>query len=272
MTVRASSGQARLLPHFGTRDWRSSLSTMWSLFEHAIMSIESVTPSTDQGFAMNRVAGSSLSAKTQRIPDPPSVGYSRESVAVERTPFQIAVQVRDIAEARRFYLGVLGGGGGRSDEQRLDFNLYGYQVVCHLDPQLGRQGRTTSHYDPVVGKFVPVSHCGIVLETKEWSALAERLMQHKVAFEPSVCFKSDPGEQATLYLLDPSGNALEFKSSRIVAEQLLRRERKKTLGKYAPWAILAAFIWCWILLHGRESANEIPAQLPPCLTKGFCMP
>jgi extradiol dioxygenase family protein len=178
-------------------------------------------------FAMNRVSGSSLSAHTQRIPGPPSLGYSRESDVVETTPLQIAVQVRDIAEARRFYQGVLGCGDARSDEQRLDFNLYSHQVVCHLDPELGRQGRTTSHYDPVVGKFVPASHCGIVLEKKEWSALAERLMQHKVAFEPSVCVKSAPGEQATLYLLDPSGNALEFKSSRIVAEQLLRRERRK---------------------------------------------
>jgi extradiol dioxygenase family protein len=221
---------------------------------------------------MNIVAGSSLSAKTQQIPGPPSVEYSRKSVVVETTPFPIAVQVRDIAEARRFYQGVLGCEDGRSDEQRLDFNLYGHQFVCQLDPQLGREGRTTSHYDPVVGKFVPVSHCGIVLEAKEWSALAERLMRHKVAFEPSVCFKSAPGEQATLYLLDPSGNALEFKSSRIVAEQLLRRERKKALGKYAPWAILTAFIWCWILLHAREPPNEMPAQLPPCATKGFCVP
>jgi uncharacterized protein len=183
----------------------------------------------------------------------------------------MAVQVRDIAEARRFYQGVLGGRDGRSDEQRLEFNLYGHQFVCHLDPQLGRLGRTTSHYDPVGGKFVPVSHCDIVLGTKEWNALAERLMQHKVAFEPSVCVKRAPGEQATLYLLDPSGNALEFKSSRIVAEQFLRRERKKALGKYVPWAILTALICCWILLQARESANEMPAQLPPCATQGFCM-
>jgi extradiol dioxygenase family protein len=182
------------------------------------------------------------------------------------------VQVRDIAEAQRFYKGVLGCADTRSDEQRLDLNLCGHQFVCHLDPQLGRQGRTTSHYDPVVGKFVPVSHCEIVLETKEWSALAERLVQHKVAFEPSVCVKGAPGEQATMYLLDPSGNALEFKSSRIVAEQFLRRERKKALRKYAPWAILTAFIWCWILLHAREAPNEMPARLPPCATKGFCVP
>jgi extradiol dioxygenase family protein len=136
---------------------------------------------------MNRVAGSSLSARTHRILGPQSVGYSRKSVVVETTPFQIDMQVRDIAEARRFYQGVLGCGDGRGDEQRLDFNSYGHHFVCHLDPQLGKQGRTTSHYDPVVGKFVPVSHCGIVLETKEWSALAERLIQHKVAFEPPLC-------------------------------------------------------------------------------------
>jgi len=85
-------------------------------------------------------------------------------------------------------------------------------------------------------------------------------------------FKGLPGEQATMFFLDPSGNALEFKSSRIVAEQLLRRERKKVLVKYAPWEILAAFIWCWVLLHAHagDSADEIPAQLPPCASK--CMP
>jgi uncharacterized protein len=113
----------------------------------------------------------------------------------------MAAQARDIAEARRFYQAVLGCGDCRSDVQRLDFNLYGHRFACHLDPQLGRQGRTTSHYDPVVGKFLPVSHCGIVLEKKERSALPERLMQHKVAFGPSVCVKSAPGEQATLYLM-----------------------------------------------------------------------
>lgn len=191
---------------------------------------------------MNRVAGSSLIAKMRRIPCSPSGVYSRKSVVVEPTPFQIAVQVRDIAEARRFYHGILGCVEGRSDEQRLNLNLYGHQFVCHLELQLGRHGRTTSHYDPVIGKFVPVSHCGVVLETEEWSALAKRLMQHRVAFEPGVCCKSVLGEQATLCLLDPSGNALEFQSSRIVAEQLLRRERKKVLVKYAPWTILAAFI------------------------------
>jgi len=208
----------------------------------------------------------------QRVSCSLSGGYSPKSVVVEPTPFQIAVQVRDIAEARRFYQGVLGCVEGRSDEQRLDLDLYGHRLVCHLDPQLGRRGRATLHYDPVVGKFVPVSHCGLVLGTKEWSALAERLMQHNVPFERSVCCKSVPGEQATLRLLDPTGNALEFKSSRIVAEQLVRRERKKALVKYAPWAILAAFIWCWILLHAHagESANEIPAQLIPCASK--CMP
>lgn len=183
----------------------------------------------------------------------------------------MTVQARDIAEAQRFYQGVLGCVVARSDEQRLDFNLHGHQFVCHLDPQLGSQGRTASHYDPVVGKFVPVSHCGVVLESKEWMALAERLMHHKIAFEPGVCFKGAPGEHATLCLLDPSGNALEFKSSRIVAEQLLKRERKQALVKYAPWAILAAFIWCWILLYARGSRNEIPAQLPPCASKSFCL-
>jgi len=138
------------------------------------------------------------------------------------TPFHIAVQVRDIEEARRFYKGVLGCTEGRSAEHWVDFNLYGHQFVCHLNPQLGAQGRIGAHYNPVDGDSVPVPHCGVVLEMPEWTVLSDRLRVHGVAFviEPHVRFKGAPGEQATMFLLDPSGNALEFKSFRNIAEQL----------------------------------------------------
>jgi extradiol dioxygenase family protein len=138
------------------------------------------------------------------------------------TPFHIAVQVRDIAEARDFYKGILGCGEGRSSPHWVDFDLYGHQFVCHLNPALGPHGRITAHHNAVDGDSVPVPHCGVVLEMPEWEALAARLRRHGVRFvvEPHVRFKGAPGEQATMFLLDPSGNALEFKSFRNIAEQL----------------------------------------------------
>jgi extradiol dioxygenase family protein len=138
------------------------------------------------------------------------------------TPFHVAVQVRDIDEARRFYKDVLGCAEARSDTGWVDFNLYGHQFVCHLNPSLGKDGRIASHHNPVDGHGVPVPHCGVVLEMKEWGELVERLKRHHVEFviEPSIRFKDRPGEQATMFLLDPSGNALEFKSFKNIAEQL----------------------------------------------------
>jgi extradiol dioxygenase family protein len=138
------------------------------------------------------------------------------------TPFHVAVQVRDIDEARRFYKDVLGCAEARSDTDWVDFNLYGHQFVCHLNPALGKEGRIASHHNPVDGHGVPVPHCGVVLEMKEWGELVERLRRHHVEFviEPSIRFKDRPGEQATMFLLDPSGNALEFKSFKNIAEQL----------------------------------------------------
>ncbi len=145
-------------------------------------------------------------------------------MATERplTPFHVAVQVRDLEEARRFYGDVLGCSEGRSAPHWVDFNLFGHQFVCHLNPALGRQGRIASHYNPVDGHGVPVPHCGVVLEMDEWQQLARRLRAQHVQFiiEPYVRFAGEPGEQATLFLLDPSGNALEFKSFRDIGAQL----------------------------------------------------
>ena len=132
------------------------------------------------------------------------------------TPFHVAVQVRDVAEARRFYTGVLGCSEGRSAPDWVDFNLYGHQFVCHLNPHLGPNGRIASHFNPVDGHCVPVPHCGVVLEPERWAELAARLKEHEVEWviEPCTRFKGAPGEQSTLFILDPSGNALEFKSFR----------------------------------------------------------
>jgi len=130
------------------------------------------------------------------------------------TPFHIAVQVRDIEEARRFYTTLLGCSEGRSSADWVDFNLFGHQFVCHLNRALGPQGRIAAHHNPVDGHGVPVPHCGVVLEMDDWHSLADRLKQHGVQFviEPYIRFRGEPGEQATLFFLDPSGNALEFKA------------------------------------------------------------
>ena len=138
------------------------------------------------------------------------------------TPFHIAVQVRNIDEARHFYRNILGCSEGRSSQEWVDFNLFGHQFVCHLNPALGPQGRITSHYNPVDGHGVPVPHCGVVLEMESWTSLAERLRQHRIEFviEPCIRFKGEPGEQATLFFLDPSGNALEFKAFKAIDAQL----------------------------------------------------
>jgi uncharacterized protein len=143
---------------------------------------------------------------------------------VTLTPFHVALQVRDIAEARRFYCGVLGCSEGRSAPDWVDFDLYGHQLVCHLNPRLGPQGRLSSHFNPVDGHGVPVPHCGVVLERAQWEALAARLQSHAVEWviEPCTRFAGAPGEQSTLFILDPSGNALEFKSLRDLGQLFAR--------------------------------------------------
>jgi uncharacterized protein len=141
------------------------------------------------------------------------------------TPFHIAVQVRDLAEARDFYGGVLGCAEGRSAPEWIDFNLYGHQFVCHLNPTLGPHGRLNSHFNPVDGHGVPVPHCGVVLEPEEWKRLVARLKAHAIEWviEPTTRFTGTPGEQSTLFILDPTGNALEFKAFRNIEAQLFAK-------------------------------------------------
>ncbi len=138
------------------------------------------------------------------------------------TPFHIAVQVRDIAEARRFYGDTLGCAEGRSDKLWVDFNLYGHQFVCHLNPSLGAHGRLASHFNPVDGQGVPVPHFGVVLRPQQWSELALRLRRSGIEFiiEPYTRFQGQTGEQSTMFFLDPSGNALEFKAFQDIETQL----------------------------------------------------
>lgn len=128
-------------------------------------------------------------------------------------PFHLAVPVRDIVESREFYGGVMGFSEGRSCDEWIDWNFYGHQLVTHLNPNLGADGKVPSHYNGVDGKGVPVPHFGVVLTLEDWQNLADKL-SGKVEFviEPYTRFKGEPGEQSTLFFLDPSGNALEFKA------------------------------------------------------------
>ncbi len=150
--------------------------------------------------------------------------YHLSEVGVTRrlTPFHIAVQVRDIAEARQFYGQTLGCAEGRSDAHWVDFNLYGHQFVCHLNPTLGKAGKLASHHNSVDGHGVPVPHCGVVLEPREWNELAERVKRERLNFviEPYTRFQGQPGEQSTMFFLDPTGNALEFKAFKDIDAQL----------------------------------------------------
>jgi extradiol dioxygenase family protein len=126
------------------------------------------------------------------------------------TPFHIAFPVHDLAAARDFYGRLLGCPEGRSAATWIDFDLYGHQIVTHLKPGPA----AALHHNPVDGDDVPVPHFGVVLGLEDWNALAARLKAAGVAFviEPHVRFQGQVGEQATLFFLDPSGNALEFKA------------------------------------------------------------
>ncbi len=126
-------------------------------------------------------------------------------------PFHIAFPVDDLAAARRFYGEILGCPEGRSSDQWIDFDLFGHQIVAHLKP---RSSTDKLHHNPVDGHDVPVPHFGVVLPMEEWESLAERLRKAETKFviEPYIRFKGEVGEQATMFFLDPAGNALEFKA------------------------------------------------------------
>ncbi len=125
-------------------------------------------------------------------------------------PFHLAFPVHDLAAARAFYGDVLGCAEGRSSERWIDFDFYGHQIVAHLSDDASSAAAT----NPVDGHDVPVPHFGIVLTMPDWRALADRVAAAGIAFgiQPHVRFAGQPGEQATMFFRDPSGNALEFKA------------------------------------------------------------
>lgn len=132
------------------------------------------------------------------------------------TPFHLAFPVRDLDETRAFYGSVLGCAIGRSSDSWVDFDLYGHQMSAHLRPSAVR----SANDEQAEGKTVPIPHFGVVLVMPDWQQLADRLEGRPDIDwieRPVVRFKGEPGEQATLFIRDPSGNALEFKGFRSLA-------------------------------------------------------
>lgn len=127
------------------------------------------------------------------------------------TPFHVAVPVDDLDAAREFYSNILQCKEGRSSDQWIDFDLYGHQFVVHHKPKSEEE---KLHHNPVDGHEVPIPHYGVVLEWDDWTSLSERLTELNISFviDPYIRFKGETGEQATMFFLDPAGNALEFKA------------------------------------------------------------
>jgi len=129
----------------------------------------------------------------------------------ELSPFHLAFPVHDLAAARAFWGEVMGCPEGRSSAEWVDFNFYGHQIVAHLVPGCDSRDEASN---PVDGHGVPVPHFGIVLSMPEWQELADRLTAAATAFAiaPHIRFKGQPGQQATMFFRDPSGNAIEMKA------------------------------------------------------------
>ena len=129
-------------------------------------------------------------------------------------PFHIAFPVRDIDEARQFYGRTLGLPEGRSADTWIDFDLFGHQIVAHYKPSTSDALESSTHHNPVDGHDVPVPHFGVILTMDDWKTFRDRLITAGIQFkiEPYIRFEGEAGEQATMFFLDPSGNALEFKA------------------------------------------------------------
>ena len=131
-------------------------------------------------------------------------------LASEAPPFHLAIPVADLEVADAFYCGLLGCSKGRTASRWIDLNFFGHQVTLHLVDELA----ATSYSNPVDGDSVPARHFGVVLAMSEWQELADHLEEANQEFliSPRIRFQGQVGEQATMFLYDPSGNALEFKS------------------------------------------------------------
>jgi len=137
------------------------------------------------------------------------------------TPFHIAIPVGCLIKARHFYGELLGCKEGRSSEKWVDYNFYGHQLVCHEVNNYNFQ----NDHNPVDGEQVPIPHFGVVLKMEQWLDLTEKLVGYGIKFliEPTIRFAGEPGEQATMFFFDPSGNAIEFKAFKNIEKDLFQK-------------------------------------------------
>jgi uncharacterized protein len=151
-----------------------------------------------------------IAAKYRSKPPKLRRRYFLETPTMSIQPFHLAFPTHDLNASRAFYLDKLGCKEGRSSPHWVDFDFYGHQIVAHLSPEACSMAKTSE----VDGDNVPIRHFGVVLSMAQWNTLADRLKAQKTEFviEPHIRFKGEPGEQATMFFLDPSGNALEFKA------------------------------------------------------------
>ena len=141
------------------------------------------------------------------------------------TPFHLAIQVRDIDEARDFYGNKMGFAEGRSSDDWIDFDMFGHQLVTHCNKSLGKHGKVNAIENAVDGHGVPVPHFGVVLTFEDWHALADRVKGFIDGFiiDPYIRFEGEAGEQGTMFFSDPSGNSLEFKAFKDIDGQLFAK-------------------------------------------------
>lgn len=139
------------------------------------------------------------------------------------TPFHLAIPVSDLESSRKFYGGLLGCDEGRSTDQWIDYDFFGHQLVVHCRSRDAAPSPVAA--GAVDGVHVPIPHFGVVLEMEDWKKLSEKLSASGVEFvvHPTIRFAGQPGEQATLFFMDPSGNALEFKSFADIENQLFAK-------------------------------------------------
>ncbi|MBT6513507.1 MAG: VOC family protein [Crocinitomicaceae bacterium] len=137
----------------------------------------------------------------------------------ELSPFHLAIPVTDLDAARTFYRDIIGCEEGRSSSHWVDFNFFGHQLVIHHSDSIPKIIN-----NDVDKKSVPVPHYGVVLKQKDWNSLAEKLRLQGIPFviEPYTRFKGEAGEQSTMFFLDPSGNALEFKAFKNISQLFAR--------------------------------------------------
>ena len=145
--------------------------------------------------------------------------------SIALSPFHLAFPVHDLSLAREFYGGLLSCGEGRSTDEWVDFNFYGHQIVAHLSPN----ETVSAEKNQVDGHGVPVRHFGIVLPMAEWHSLAEHLTAKGIEFviHPYIRFRGEPGEQATMFFLDPSGNAIEIKAFADIGQLFASRPQEE---------------------------------------------